>query len=32
MKDTDRCEIKFLDEIDRGDPFITQDDKKKMKK
>ena len=27
MKDTDRYEIKFLDEIDRGDPFITSDEK-----
>ena len=27
MKDTERYEIKFLDEIDRGDPFITHDDK-----
>ena len=28
MKDTERYEIKFLDEIDRGDPFITKDDKR----
>ena len=27
MKDTERYEIKFLDEIDRGDPYITKDDK-----
>ena len=27
MKDTERYEIKFLDEIDRGDPFITFDEK-----
>ena len=27
MKDTVRYEIKFLDEIDRGDPFITNDEK-----
>ena len=27
MKDTVRYEIKFLDEIDRGDPFITFDEK-----
>ena len=27
MEDTDRYEIKFLDEIDRGDPFITSDEK-----
>ena len=27
MEDTERYEIKFLDEIDRGDPFITEDDK-----
>ena len=27
MEDTERYEIKFLDEIDRGDPFITKDDK-----
>ena len=27
MKDTVRYEIKFLDEIDRGDPFITDDEK-----
>ena len=27
MKDTERYEIKFLDEIDRGDPFITSDEK-----
>ena len=29
MEDTERYEIKFLDEIDRGDPFITQDEKEK---
>ena len=27
MKDRERYEIKFLDEIDRGDPFITTDEK-----
>ena len=27
MKDTERYEIKYLDEIDRGDPFITKDEK-----
>ena len=27
MQDTDRYEIKFLDEIDKGDPFITSDEK-----
>ena len=27
MTDTDRYEIKYLDEIDRGDPFITSDEK-----
>ena len=27
MKDTERYEIKFLDEIDKGDPFITEDEK-----
>ena len=27
MEDTKRYDIKFLDEIDRGDPFITSDDK-----
>ena len=27
MEDTERYEIKFLDEIDRGDPFITYDEK-----
>ena len=27
MEDTERYEIKFLDETDRGDPFITKDDK-----
>ena len=27
MTDTERYEIKFLDEIDRGDPFITSDEK-----
>ena len=27
MGDTERYEIKFLDEIDRGDPFITSDEK-----
>ena len=28
MEDTEPYEIKFLDEIDRGDPFITYDEKK----
>ena len=27
MNDRERYEIKFLDEIDRGDPFITKDEK-----
>ena len=27
MEDKERYEIKFLDEIDRGDPFITYDEK-----
>ena len=27
MEDTERYEIKYLDETDRGDPFITKDDK-----
>ena len=27
MKDRERYEIKFLDEIDRGDPFITYEEK-----
>ena len=27
MKDKDRYEIKYLDDIDRGDPFITNDEK-----
>ena len=27
MFDTERYEIKYLDEIDRGDPFITSDEK-----
>ena len=27
MKDKERYDIKYLDEIDRGDPFITSDDK-----
>ena len=27
MIDTERYEIKYLDEIDRGDPFITSDEK-----
>ena len=27
MEDTDRYEIKYLDEIDKGDPFITNDEK-----
>ena len=31
MKDTERYEIKFLDEIDRGDPFITYDEKEQNK-
>ena len=32
MKDTERYEIKFLDEIDRGDPFITYDEKEQNEK
>ena len=27
MEDTESYEIKYLDEIDRGDPFITKDEK-----
>ena len=27
MKDKERYDIKYLDEIDRGDPFITKDEK-----
>ena len=27
MEDTERYEIKFLDEIDKGEPFITNDEK-----
>ena len=27
MEDTERYEIKYLDEIDRGDPFISYEDK-----
>ena len=27
MKDTERYEIKFLDEIDRGEPYYTNSDK-----
>ena len=27
MKDTKRYEIKFLDELDKGDPYITRDEK-----
>ena len=32
MEDTEHYEIKFLDEIDRGDPFITQEEKKHNEK
>ena len=32
MEDTERYEIKFLDEIDRGDPFITHDEKEQNEK
>ena len=32
MKDTERYEMKFLDEIDRGDPFITEDEKQQNEK
>ena len=32
MEDTERYEIKFLDEIDRGDPFITDEEKYQDKK
>ena len=31
MTDTERYEIKYLDEIDRGDPFITSDEKSQDK-
>ena len=27
MEDTERYEIKYLDEIDRGEPYVTNDDK-----
>ena len=29
MEDTERYDIKFLDEIDRGDPFITKEEKER---
>ena len=32
MEDTERYEIKFLDEIDRGDPFTTTDEKEQNEK
>ena len=32
MKDTERYEIKFLDEIDKGEPYVTNDDKKRDEK
>ena len=28
MEDRERYDIKYLDEIDRGEPYITNDDKK----
>ena len=31
LKDTERYEIKYLDEIDKGDPFISDEDKWKNK-
>ena len=31
MEDGECFEIKFLDEIDRGDPFITTEEKRKIK-
>ena len=27
MEDTERYEIKYLDEIDRGEPYVTNEDK-----
>ena len=32
MEDTERYEMKFLDEIDRGDPFITEEEKDQNEK
>ena len=32
MKDTERYEIKFLDEIDKGEPYVTNDDKSQDEK
>ena len=32
MEDTERYDMKYLDEIDRGDPFVTYDDKLKDEK
>ena len=29
MEDTERYEIKYLDEIDKGEPYVTNDDKKR---
>ena len=29
MEDTERFEIKYLDEIDKGEPYVTNDDKKR---
>ena len=31
MEDTKRYEIKYLDEIDRGEPYLTNEDKKQDK-
>lgn len=31
MEDTERYEIKYLDEIDRGEPYVTNDDKSQDK-
>lgn len=32
MEDTERYEMKFLDEIDKGEPFIMEEDKEKDEK
>ena len=29
LEDTERFEIKYLDEIDKGEPYVTNDDKKR---
>ena len=32
LEDTERYEIKYLDEIDRGEPYVTNDDKEQNEK